>query len=39
MGITSFPLLMRDYPKYWWYALLSFLFAYFAKEYKFPNKK
>lgn len=36
--ITIFQLLMRDYPKYWWYAPLFFLFAYLTKEYEFPNK-
>lgn len=37
--ITLFQLLVKDYPKYWWYAPLFFLFAYLAKEYEFPNKK
>lgn len=36
--ITIFQLLMKDYPKYWWYAPLFFLFAFLVKEYEFPNK-
>lgn len=36
--ITLFQLLMKDYPKYWWYAPLFFLFAYLTKEYEIPDK-
>lgn len=37
--ITLFQLLMKDYPKYWWYAPLFFLFAYLTKKYEFPSEK
>lgn len=36
--VSLFQLLMGDYPKYWWYAPVFFLFAYLVKLYEFPKE-